>query len=605
MPARKASLKKGHNGGKSQQSDRFGLLVEASGALIVGLDRNGRITLFNRRCEKLTGYKREEVLGRSIFPLIIAEDERREVRKRFKQLAEGIMPSSSSKAHWVDKQGNRHLIQWDNTFITDEQGNVKEIFGIGIDLTEQESLQAIKQEYLLILETLSDVVLILDRDLRIVNVSTAVKQLIGYSPDELVGKTFAEIGTLRPDSLKRAVKNAHLVLQGKTTSLSIYELTSKKGELKFGEIQSAPLVRDGKVIGIISTVRDVTQRELAEAALRESEEKYRTLVEQSLEGLVIIQDNKIVFANTVISKLSGYSNDEIVNLSTEEMWGAIHPDDRKGIMQRLQDRMSGKPVPTRYEARVYRKDGSLYWADISVNMIEYEGKPAIQATYIDVTERKKAEEQYRSLFDSVPVGIFRTTPDGRILDANPALVEMLGYDNKEGLIQRKASEFYIDPKARKQWEILVQREEVVRAFEVQFQREDGTTLWIELNARAIRDETGQVSCYEGTLEDISERKHAEINLMTAHRRAEFLVDLMAHDLNNINQGILLTLEMLLNDNQFPDRFVENVSSALAQVERSAELISNVKRFQTLDSEPRKLRTRDLAPSFFAAVQAVE
>ncbi len=590
-------------------ADRFQRLVEAAGVLIVGLDRRGRITLFNRRCEELTGYTSQEVLGKSIFPLVIPRDERKAVRMRFNRLVDGKLPQYSPRTHWVDKKGNRHLIQWNNTFITDDEGVVKEIYGIGIDITEQqlaqESLQKVQQEYMLLLETLSDVVLILDSEFRVVNVSNAVKSLLGYEPKELIGKSFVEVNVLTPDSLKRAVENAKRVLKGESTPASVYEFITKKGDQGFGEIRSAPIIQEGKTIGIITTARDVTQRMITEAALKESEQKYRALIEQSLEGIVIIQENKIVFANSVIANLSGYSINEVLNLGMDQMWEAVHPDDRNEIFQRLQDRMQGKSVPTRYEARVYRKDGTFYWAEISVNLIDYGGKPAIQATYIDISERKAAEARYRSLFDSVPVGIFRTTPDGRILDANPALVEMLGYERKDELLERKASEFYVDPGARKQWEILVQREEVVRGFEVQFRRKDNELIWIELNARALHDGQSGVIYYEGTLEDITERKNAEIELLATHKRAEFLVDLMAHDLNNINQGIMFALEILLNDEQFPKHLEEQVRSTLGQVERSAELISNVKRFQSLDAEPKKLSTRDLASPFFAAVQAVE
>ncbi|MFX1577397.1 MAG: PAS domain S-box protein [Promethearchaeota archaeon] len=596
-------------GSKEKTTNRFERLVEASGALIIGVDRKGQITLFNRRCEEVSGYKREKVLGKGVIPLLIAKEERKEVRQRFKKLLNGNLPSSPLKVHWIDKRRGRHLIQWNNTFLTDIEGHVSEILGIGIDLTEQqqteESLEIIQQEHLLVLETVSDVVLILDSDFRVVSVSNAVEPLLGYKPKELVGKSFPEIGVLTPDSLERAVENARRVLRGEKTPFSIYEFIRKDGRHKFGEIRSAPIVRNGKMVGIITIARDVTQRVLTEAALKESEKKYRALVEQSLEGIVIIQDNKIVFANSVITKLSGYSHDEVLNLSTEEMWNAIHPEDRQQVMERLQNRMSGKVVPKRYQVRVFRKDGTFYWAELSVDLIEFSGKPAIQATYIDITDRKKVEERYRSLVESVPVGLFRTTPDGRILDANPALAEMLGFDNKEALIQRKASEFYVDPRARKKWEELVRKEEVVRAFEAHFRSIDGELLWIELNARAIRDANGEVYCYEGTIEDITERKEAELKLSTAHQRAEFLVDLMAHDLNNINQGIMLSLELIASDEQLPKHLREGLQSLVSQVERSADLISNVKRFQSLESEPRRLSTRDLAPPFHAAVRAVE
>lgn len=124
-------------------------------------------------------------------------------------------------------------------------------------------------------------------------------------------------------------------------------------------------------------------------------------------------------------------------------------------------------------------------------------------------ELRQAEERYRSLFDHVPVGLYRTTPDGRFLDVNPALVEMSGYPDRESLLKRHVQEFYVHPEDRRRWQELMEQEGVVRDFEVQVRRRDGKVLWIKDSARAIRDEQGQVICYEGEIEDITERKRLE------------------------------------------------------------------------------------------------
>lgn len=350
------------NENSSIHRSRFVRIIEAAGALVVGMNTQGQITLFNKRCEEVTGYSEKEVLGKTIFPLLIPEDELAGVLERFRRLVNGKLPTYSPQVHWITKTGEKRLMQWNNTFVTDEAGKVEEIFGIGIEITEWKK---------------------------------------------------------------------------------------------------------------------------AQQALKES------------------------------------------------------------------------------------------------------------------------ETQYQSLFDSVPVGLYRTTPDGQILEINPALVAMLGYEDKEELIKRNASEFYMDATARKRWKTLIEQEEVVRGFEVQFRQRDGQIIWVELNARAIRNEKGEVYCYEGNLEDITKRKETEIALLAAHHRSEFLLDLMAHDLNNINQGIMLALELIENDDQLPPHLRESVRDTLAQVERSADLIANVKRFQSLKIEPRLLGSRDLAPPFHAAVRAVE
>jgi PAS domain S-box-containing protein len=155
------------------------------------------------------------------------------------------------------------------------------------------------------------------------------------------------------------------------------------------------------------------------------------------------------------------------------------------------------------------------------------------ATKTAVSKLEEAEAEYRHLFESVPVGLFRTKPGaGEILDANPALVNMLGFPNKEALLKRKASSFYVDPNARRQWEQKVAKEDVVVGFEAQFRRLDGRLIWVLLSSRAFRNAKGKVLYYEGTIEDITERKHAQEALAESEERYrlffENLTDVLLH-----------------------------------------------------------------------------
>jgi len=133
------------------------------------------------------------------------------------------------------------------------------------------------------------------------------------------------------------------------------------------------------------------------------------------------------------------------------------------------------------------------------------------ALYNHQMEKKlhESEARYRSLFDGIPIGLYRTTPAGEIVDANLALVEMLGYSNRESLLAVNVINTLIDPQARQQWQDRLNQESVVRSFETQIRRNDGTMIWVEDNAQAIVDEHGQVRYYEGSLKDITERKEAE------------------------------------------------------------------------------------------------
>ena len=127
---------------------------------------------------------------------------------------------------------------------------------------------------------------------------------------------------------------------------------------------------------------------------------------------------------------------------------------------------------------------------------------AVQMALEQVRQRqalREAETRYRSLFDGVPVGLYRSSPSGQILDANPALVRMLGYPDREALMVVNMSHLYVNASERQQWQTIVEREGLVQGFEVQIRRRDGTIIWVRNSARAVRDSEQRTLYYEGAM----------------------------------------------------------------------------------------------------------
>ncbi len=140
----------------------------------------------------------------------------------------------------------------------------------------------------------------------------------------------------------------------------------------------------------------------------------------------------------------------------------------------------------------------------------------------DVGESDRSSEErelrYRSLFEGVPIGLYITTPDGLIVDANRTLVEMLGYPDKNALLGTKASQIYANPVDREKESALLAQENVVQGFETQLLRQDGTTIWVRDTCRVVLDERGWIRWYEGSLQDITEQKEyeRELSYMARH-----------------------------------------------------------------------------------------
>jgi len=201
----------------------------------------------------------------------------------------------------------------------------------------------------------------------------------------------------------------------------------------------------------------------------------------------------------------------------------IHPEDRDLVFSTVQSAVKNKE-PFSFYYRVLRPDGGERIAHSRGHIVSDErGEPIrVFGATQDVTERKQAEEalreaeqKYRDIFENAGEGIFQSTPEGRYIAANPALARMYGFASPEELIDSRhdiSRQVYVDPTRREEFRSQLEEQGAVLGFEHEVFRKDGSRLWISVNARAVRDEQGAIQYYEGTAQDITERKAAEEKL---------------------------------------------------------------------------------------------
>ncbi|MHC5040222.1 MAG: PAS domain-containing sensor histidine kinase, partial [Planctomycetota bacterium] len=250
-----------------------------------------------------------------------------------------------------------------------------------------------KDKYRALVEAFPDSVTVSDLQGQVVEASQRSAEMYGAaSVEDMIGLNAFEM--IAPEDRERALGNLQRTLKEGRMGPVEYRLLRRDGTTYTAELIAA-LIRDaqGQPKEFIASIRDITARKQAEEALRESEIKYRTMVEKSLQGLVIAQGNPplIAFVNTALCDMLGYTREEMLSMSFEETLNLIHEEDRPLFFQRYQDRVAGNPVEPRYEFRTHRKNGEVRWMMIEASQIMYLGKPAVQAVFVDVTERKKAE----------------------------------------------------------------------------------------------------------------------------------------------------------------------------------------------------------------------
>jgi PAS domain S-box-containing protein len=371
--------------------------------------------------------------------------------------------------------------------------------------------------------------------------------------------------------------------------------------------------------------KDASDRKQLADALRQSEEKYRGIFDESLAAIYLFDINKkFIDTNQAGCDLLGYSREELLCLSISDV--DADPVIVKPAHAQL---LSGQRL-VQYEHQLKKIDGSIISVlNNSRPIIDTSGNTVgLQSTLIDITESRKAqddlqlahdelekqvgertaslselnnvlmqkieeqeeskkalassEEQYRTLVNNLPLGIFRTTLDGEFASVNPALVEMLGYDNLEDLLAVPVEKIYSDPKFREQLLEQLQASKVISNFEIEACCRDGSHILISTSIRTETDEHGNILFLDGIGEDITEQKRLEKELSKSRQLESLglLAGGIAHDFNNILTAVLgnVSLAKILppDDPNFNDILTEAEKASFRAKDLTQKLLTFAK-----------------------------
>ena len=317
----------------------------------------------------------------------------------------------------------------------------------------------------------------------------------------------------------------------------------------------------------------------------ESDAWHRRLVQTTSEGIVVTDEHgTITYANPGIGQILQIAPERLKGRTMEEFF---FPADLSVERVRLGNRLTGSKQ--QFDRRLRRLDGSEAWVLTCASPLDSsDASSGVLAMMTDITERKNAEhalrrseERYRGLFDNILQGVYQSTPDGRILAANPMLLRMLGLSNETEMNDVDiAQQLYADPRVRPRLLERLDREGSFQNVEYQLRRRDGKIISVQENARVVRDEHGAVLYYEGTLTDITVRKRLDSRLLQS-QKMEALSRLsggIAHDFGNVLTVIAGYSQLILEELPVSHPARLNAQMLIASVESAGELIDQLHSF---------------------------
>ncbi len=406
----------------------------------------------------------------------------------------------------------------------------------------EEALRKSEEEYRRLVDS-SLTGIFIHQDGKYVFLNNRFAEIHGYKPEELMGKDPLEL--IHPDEREVLGEIASKRLKGEPAPQR-YEVRRlrKDGKTIWCEMMATVIEYEGKP-AIMGNMIDITERRQAEEALRKSEEKYSTLVENSLTGIYIDQDGKIAFANNRFAEIYGYARRDVIGIDSRKL---VHPNDKAFTNNIRTRRLKGEKAPSEYEARGVKKSGETVWIARRNTAIHYNGKRAVLGNIVDITERKKAEERlrdseerYRTVLEGSPDPVVVYDMAGRCAYVNPAFTNIFGWMPGE-LLGKKLD--YVPDENWPETQMMIDKALAGESFSgVESRRytKDGQILDVSISAAIHLNRDGMPVGSVHILRDITDRKRVEEALQKAHHELEQRVEERTAELARRTEQLKLEL----------------------------------------------------------------
>ena len=635
-----------------ESEKRYRSILESITEGYYEVDLSGNFTFFNDSFCEITGYSREELLGKNYAEMTFEENKKR-ISESFRNIYRTEKGLQLLEFEFFNKERQTVYVEASVNLRYDSEGKIIGFFGVVKDITDKYLLQtklvASEKKYRHLFNKSPYAIWLVDLNGKIKDVNSTTDKFLSskFVGEDLIGKRFEEILEMFGKSdyyIPFFKEKFQKFLDGVRMKPLDFQITRADGKQLWLTLQSSKIKLGNETL-IQVLIGDITEKKLtniklkkSEEALKilnkdletivaertkqlqESEEKFRTIAEQSNLGISIMQDGYLVYTNEALSKMTEYPIEEIKKWPKNGFLQKIHPKDLEKVMEELRKKVEeDSELSTHYTCRIMTKSNKVKWIELHSKRILYKRRAAVFITFIDITEKREAEEKliesekkFRHLFENSPYGIVLIDQSGIIVEMNSTIPKLFGY-KKEQLVGKnyvKLIGIYPDetkPAIRGIQHLMEKKaldDPNVKTRITKIFKSDGTVAWVQSEISEVS--IGGENHFQVLIQDITEKVIAEEKLKESEKKLREqnielkeldklktdFISIAAHELKTplISVGGYVDL-ILMREKEIKPSIKEDLGIVLSNVKRLEDYISKLLDVMKIDAKKMELELR--------------